>query len=106
MLNIDQIEIARNNWIKASGELGFKIITPFEILIEKSEKEVFAYLPEYGSLNGAIFELFTSSDFKIDDRIKDWAVSNNCFYSFCSIESFLEYDVVYFREILKDWKIS
>jgi hypothetical protein len=106
MLNNDQIEIARNNWIKASNELGFKIITPFEILIEKNEREVFAYLPEYGSHNGAIVELFTSSEkIKIDDAIKDWARSNNCFYSFCSIESFLEYNIVYFREILKDWKI-
>ena len=101
-----QIEIARNNWIKASNELGFKIITPFEILTEEKEREVFAYLPEYGSTNGVVVELFKSPDCKTDDAIRNWARSNNCFISFCNIEDFLEYDVAYFREVLKDWKIS
>jgi hypothetical protein len=105
MISDNQIEIARNNWLKAAEELNFKFITPFEILFENVEKEVFGYLPDYGSSNGAIVEMWESGQLT-DCKLSDWAKENNVFLSFCSIETFLEYNVVHFRDILKDWKIS
>ncbi|HET7001558.1 MAG TPA: hypothetical protein VFI33_09625 [Puia sp.] len=104
MISGDQIEIARNNWLKAAEELDFNITTPFEILVGNVEKEVFGYLPDYGSQNGAIVELMEVSQ-ETDNTLSDWARDNKVFLSYCNINTFLVYDVSYFREILKDWKI-
>jgi len=105
MISSNQIEIARNNWLKAADELSFNFTTPFEILIENVEKEVFGYLPDYGSSNGTIVELMEGPQ-KIDITLSNWAKENKIFLSYCNIDTFLEYNVSYFREILKDWKIS
>jgi hypothetical protein len=66
---------------------------------------VFGYLPDYGSLNGAIVELWEVSQ-RTDSTLSAWAKENEVFLSFCSIDSFLEYNISLFRDILKDWKIG
>jgi len=97
-----QKNIAINNWLKASNKLAFNIITPYSIIIEGKPKEIFAFLPNYGSPNGSIVVLITSQ-FEIDNEIINWAKSNGIFYSFIYIDSFFTYDEEFFKEILLDW---
>ena len=54
MITEDQVALARLNWIRASKELGFEIITPYLIETDSIRKSVFAFIPEYGSYNGTI----------------------------------------------------
>jgi hypothetical protein len=103
MITRKQIELARENWVKASLFLFFKITTPYYIEINGSKKEVFAFLPEYGSPNGSIVCLISSPDFEIDNEVINWANENNLYYSFVNVENFQVYREDYFEEILEDW---
>ena len=104
MITFKQIAIARENWLRASKELSFEIITPILLKTNGIAKKGFAYLPEYGSPNGIVVELITAPDYKADNHIVKWAKLKNCFYSFINIEELLIYDQSYFRELLEDWK--
>lgn len=64
MINVKQVEIARGNWLKASEELKFKIVTPYLLEINGITKTAFAYLPEYGSPNGVILGLTAAPDYE------------------------------------------
>jgi hypothetical protein len=96
-----QIEIVRNNWIRASKEFNFQIIMPYFLTINGIEQEVFAFLPEYGSPNGMIIDLII--DYEMNDKIRDFAVFNSYFCSFVSVENFLTYDRDFFIDALDDW---
>jgi hypothetical protein len=97
------IETARENWIKASGILNFKIITPYFILVNGNAKEVFMFLPEYGSRNGLIADLIFPPEFEIDKEIRAWAKENKCFCSFMYIEGQLSYNEKDIQDALDDW---
>ena len=98
-----QTRKARENWIKASKELEFKIISPYYILVDGRKQEVFAFLPEYGSVNGTLVFLMCPSDFK-SSYLSKWARRNKIFYSYLNVDELLEYDQRTFREALKDWR--
>ncbi len=95
----------RSNWLRAAQELNFEIITPYTISIDGNNKEVFAFLPEYGSKQGAIVCLTSfSDDNDIYKEVIQWAGINQIF---CSLIGPLSvYDKEYFIDILEDWKIS
>uniref|UniRef100_UPI00404A1541 hypothetical protein n=1 Tax=Flavobacterium sp. TaxID=239 RepID=UPI00404A1541 len=103
ILNKKQIQNIRGNWIKASVHFKFKIISPYAISQDDGIKEVFAFLPEYGSSNGMIVELIFPPEYHIDKALINWSKQNEKFYSFINIENFLEYDEIYFKEALEDW---
>jgi hypothetical protein len=103
MITIEQIERARENWIKASLSLRFRLVTPYFVDVNGIKKEVFAFLPEYGSSNGVIICLTSAPDFETDRDIINWAKENKFFYSFINIESCQKYDEDYFRDALEDW---
>ena len=98
-----QFELARKNWVEASIKLNFKIVTPYFIEINGRKKEVFAFLPEYGSPNGTIMYLTCATEFETNSEIVNWAKKNKYFYSFINIETLQKYDENYFKEILDDW---
>jgi hypothetical protein len=52
-------DIARENLIKASNDVGFKIVTPYFYKSDNYNIELFAFLPEYGSINGLIIDLIS-----------------------------------------------
>ena len=60
MINSDHIISARKNLQKASQDLGFVIVSPYYIFLNGIIKEVFAFLPEYGTSKGTILELTCS----------------------------------------------
>lgn len=103
----------RSNWLRAAHELNFKIITPYNINIDGNNKEVFAFLPDYGSEQGAIVCLSAEPDcnwhIKSSDHkeIWTWGIANERFVSIINIANEeLVYDKEYFIDILEDWKIS
>jgi|SRR5690606_22244507 len=96
-------EKARNSWIKASEELKFKIVTPFNTLIEDKETSLFAYLPQYGSPKGMIVELTEEPEFLTNSEVIKWAKQNEHFYSFINIDSYLNFDKDFFAGTLDDW---
>src|SRR5690606_29178371 len=90
-------EKARNSWIKASEELKFKIVTPFNTLIEDKETSLFAYLPQYGSPKGMIVELTEEPEFLTNSEVIKWAKQNEHFYSFINIDSYLNFDKIFLQ---------
>ncbi len=103
MISQEQIELARLNWQNASMNLRFEIITPYFIEINGIEREVFAYLPEYGSPLGTILYLTHSPYFNTDFEIIHWAKENGLYYSFLNVDVFQKYEENCFTEILDDW---
>lgn len=101
MLTSKQISIARDNLLKASKEIGFKVVTPF--VLDNNNHVAFAYLPDYGSSHGTVVGLISAPAYKTDKVIEKWAEINNCFYSFLNIKELLVYSKEYFLELLKDW---
>jgi hypothetical protein len=99
----DEIYIAKINWEKASKELSFKFISPYLINLNNKTIKVFAFFPEYGSVNGAIVDIIYAPKYEINRDIIKFAEANNCFYSFLNIEDSLIYDKEQFRLILDDW---
>ena len=101
MLVDDQIKNARHNFVLASEEFGFEFVSPFNLT---DEIEVFGYISNYGSKNGAVICLTAPPDFLTDNRVADWCKEMDCFYSFLNIEPLIgEYRRSYFREMLRDW---
>ena len=103
MIYKEQIKVAQENWVKASLSLSFKIITPYAIYIRGLKKDVFAFLPEYGSVIGTIINLTSPPNYEVDQDVIEWAKEKQCFYSFISIDDCQKYDEDYFKEILEDW---
>jgi len=103
MITEQETEKARVNWLKASNKLKFKIFTPYSFYFKGIKKEVFAFLPNYGSSNGIIVELTSSPEYEIDKEIIEWAKANNCCYSFVNIENCLYYSEFFFKETIEDW---
>lgn len=103
MINENQRNLVRNNWIRASEALGFRILLSYKLIISEKEKTAFAFLPEYGSKNGAIIELTSPPDYETDKKIITWAKKNECFCSFLNVERYLTYNEKFFIETLEDW---
>jgi hypothetical protein len=103
MITKEQFEQARLNWQKASKNLFFEIITPYFIEINGIKKELFAFLPEYGSPNGTIICLTSPPHYETDSEIIQWSKENKFYYSFLNVEEFQEYDEECLNEILEDW---
>lgn len=103
MITRQQVELARKNWIDASKNFMFELVTPYFIEIDGNEKEIFAFLPKYGSLNGTIVCLISAPNFEIDSELSQWADKNNFYCSFVNIKKFINFDESSFKEILNDW---
>lgn len=96
--------IVRERFLLASEEFGFEIIMPI-CLDEEKQLNAFAYMPGYGSENGAIICLLSSEN-ESEAEIKDWCRENKYFCSSLNVEPLLwEYKRSYFRELLRDWKV-
>jgi hypothetical protein len=83
-----RIAIARENWIKAAAELRFAIVTPYIHPFQGGEIEIFAYLPEYGSANGALVDLLHPPGCGTNKKIVEIARDSERFYSFINIDDF------------------
>lgn len=106
MINELKIESTRKNWIKASAQFGFELKTPYQVQLKHGVKEVFAYLPEYGSENGTVICLTGPPDYETDTEIVEWADNHGVHCSFINVESCLIYNEEYFVEVLDDWRIN
>ena len=105
MITQEQINIARKQFVHASEMLGFTMVSPF-VLDEDTNLAAFVFLPDYGSINGAMIDLTESPEFKCASKIIEWCKSHQVFYSCLNIEPLLgAYDEQYFKELLRDWKL-
>ena len=93
------------HWLNASEMLNFRIKTPFFINIDDNEfRQAAAYLPDYGTPKGMIFDVIDiSKGEETDKRIWDWAKDNGIFCSFINFQSYKDYDEKLIIETLKDW---
>jgi len=106
MIDAKLIEIARDKFWRASVELNFKIMSPY-CLDKSMELYAFVFMPDYGSINGAIVQLCELPDYSTNNEIFSWAQRHNCFHSSLNIEPLLkEYNQDYFIDILEDWEIT
>ncbi|GHT35576.1 hypothetical protein FACS189434_13600 [Bacteroidia bacterium] len=99
MTTKEQIETVRNNWLRVSRELGFKIVTPYLFTLNGVEQEAFAFLPEYGSPNGIIIDLMIEPYYETNEDVKVFAKIKACFWSFIGTG----YDRDLIIDALEDW---
>lgn len=105
MITKSDIEVARKNWLTASRELGFEIITPYDLEHLGGTKKVFAYLPHLGSEKGMYLELVEAPEFHTDEKLLEVAKTAGIFCSFINVERYLEYKKKIFEETIEDWNI-
>lgn len=105
MISKKRIETAIDNFLKASREMGFRIHSPFIFHNNGTERTALAFLPEYGS-HGVIVGLTSAPYFETDKDIIERAKRNQCYYSFINIENLMNYNDVFFRELLADWTVN
>ncbi|MDP2816081.1 MAG: hypothetical protein Q8O19_05320 [Rectinemataceae bacterium] len=99
------VEIVRENWLKASRELGFEITTPYTVTLNNESKEIFAFLPRFGSSNGMYVELTQPPEFKTDIELLELARTREMFCSFINIKKYVTYEREVFEECIEDWRI-
>ncbi|GHV57994.1 hypothetical protein FACS1894182_08440 [Bacteroidia bacterium] len=99
----EQIEAVRYNWLRASQELGFRIVTPYIFTLNEVKHEAFAFLPEYGSPNGIIIDLMMEPNFETNEKVEEFAQINTCFYSFIGVDGFPSYNKDFIIDCLEDW---
>jgi len=92
---------ARLNWIKASKNLKFEIVSPY--IFDKDFEEAFAFFPCHGSPNGIIVDLIYPPDYNTNKNIINWATRNKLRYSFINLVNFLEYNEDRIKDCLIDW---
>ena len=96
-----KIEIIRSNCLRAAEDFGFEFESPFSLT---DGLEVFGYIPNYGSENGAVICLDSSMNPEADQRIHEWRKEMECFRSTLSTDFYAaEYNRSDFREMLRDW---
>jgi hypothetical protein len=98
-----KIIIGRMNWIKASSELSFNIISPYIYQFHDRNIEIFAYLPEYGSKKGILYDIIFPPEYETNKDVIHIAKIMECFCSFINIDTIQEYNKKYFEETLNDW---
>ena len=103
MSNKEKIDIARTNWLKASDELGFNIISPYSVIEGSKEYIFFAFIPKYGSPNGTIIDLIFAPTYEKNKKMIEIANDMKCFYSFINIDFFLDYNPECFLDVIEDW---
>ena len=101
MTDEQKIELIRNNFLRAAEDFGVEFESPFSLA---DGLEVFGYIPNYGSRNGAVICLDSSMNPEAAQRIHEWCKEMECFCSTLSTEFYaVEYKRSVFREMLRDW---
>jgi hypothetical protein len=103
MSNEEKIYIARKNWMKASKELGFNIISPYSVIENDKKYVFFAFIPKYGSPNGTIIDLIFAPTYETNNKMIEIANNIGSFYSFINIDSVINYNREHFLDIIEDW---
>ena len=100
----ENIEKARQQFVKASKEFKFTFISPYP-LDEKINLFAFGFIDGYGSKSGAIITLEEPPQYEADKNVVEWCQKHDRWLSQINIEPLLgEYDSFYFQELLDDWK--
>jgi len=103
MISEDKVEKVRDLWIKGSNQLGFKIISPFEVEINGKKIILFALVPQYGKRNGTIIYLIDNLLESVDKEILEWIRENNYHMSIMPVTGTLSYNEDFIRDCLEDW---
>lgn len=102
LISEDKVKTARRNFLLASKDFDFEFVSPFSLT---DELNAFGYISNYGSKNGVVICLTSPPDYQVDKNVVDWCITQDYFYSFLNIEPLDgEYDPLYFREMLQDWR--
>jgi hypothetical protein len=99
----EKIDIARKNWLKASNELGFDIISPYTVTKDNKKYCFFAFIPKYGSPQGTLIDLIFSPLYKTNNKMKAIANAVGCFHSFINIDIYIDYNKERFLDTIEDW---
>jgi hypothetical protein len=103
MSNKEKIDIVRKNWMKASDELGFNIISPYYIIKDNKKYVFFAFIPQYGSPQGTLIDLIFSPMYETNNKMREIANELGCFHSFINIDAYIDYNRNHFLETIEDW---
>ncbi len=91
-------------WRQAGEDLGIKVRAPYLIRDPESAiVEYVAFLPHYGSSQGALLLFCPPPDYEPDPHALALARERDTFYSFLNPESYATYDRERFMETLKDY---
>lgn len=90
-------------WIKASEELGFRIVAPYSLVCDSCVFECVAYLPDFGSINGMVVYLMLPRPSYDTPGLMEAARALDMYYSCINGEVYGVFDAEVFKEALRDW---
>ena len=100
-----EMELVSDAWREAAKDLGLRVEAPYE-LTDKSGKicRFAAYLPDFGSKNGALVLVIKPPDFEHDGLAAACAKEHGIWYSCLNVETCTQYDRQEFIDTLDDWQ--
>jgi hypothetical protein len=100
----EKIKQLADVWKSAAGALMVRIEAPYTLRgTDGTEVDCIAFLPDFGSPNGAVIGCLGDSTQKSDGELKKAAESRKIFYSFINFEAYRTYRNERFKETLIDW---
>ena len=104
-MTIDEKEqVLTEVWKIAADALAVRIEAPYTLIgTDGTEANCIAFLPDFGSANGAVIGCLGDSGHKSDGKIKRAAESRKIYYSFVNFDAYKEYKESRFKETLLDW---
>jgi hypothetical protein len=91
-------------WRTAGSILSVRIEAPYTLQgADGTEAHCVAFLPDFGSPNGAVIGCLGDSSHKSDAKLKRAAESRKIFYSFVNFDVYRGYQEDRFKETLIDW---
>jgi len=92
-------------WQEAAKDLGICVKAPFKLKDKKGRIFYYsAYIPDFGSPNGALVLLIKPPKFDHDSQAEECAKQNGYWYSFLNTELYSSYNRSEFISMLDDWQ--
>jgi hypothetical protein len=96
------IHEVQNAWRVAAKELGFEFVAPFDVQVGSAQAQFHGYVPNFGSVNGAVF--LVCETFREDHgSLISVAKKSGYFHSEISAKVYRAFDRDVFLEVLRDW---
>src|SRR3954468_12572613 len=90
-------------WKLAAKELSFSIEAPFFLFVGNRRFSVVGFLPDFGSANGMILDMWVPGQTELTRELHNAATRDGRFCSCVSPEVYSRFDKKVFLEALNDW---
>ena len=101
----DKIKTVASSWNKAAKELGICVVAPFVLKDKEGNPYHYAaFIPDFGSSNGALVIVADPPDLYVDPKVRSCAKDQGYWCSIVNSELYSVFDRIAFIETLDDWQ--